>query len=355
LLPLDLARYSPHSQSMTLPTDFENAARNRLDGLAKPRGSLGRLEDLAIILARIQRSDIVTTRPRRLVLFAGDHGVVESGVSAWPSAVTALMIATIIGGGAASSVLARETDADLRIIDVGSLGDTPINPPAFYRDARVRHGSRNLAHEAALTLEEFDAAWAVGADEAKAALHAGFRIIAAGEMGIGNTTAAACLTILIAGVPIDQAVGRGAGADDAVMTAKRRVVSAAVEREANREIKAAIAALCGLEITAMAGFFATAATLGLVILLDGYVTTAAALIAERLCPGTARAMIAGHQSAEPGHAKALASLGLEPLLHFDMRLGEGTGALTAMPLLDAAAAIFNQMASLEDVGVARCD
>jgi nicotinate-nucleotide--dimethylbenzimidazole phosphoribosyltransferase len=340
---------------MALTIDFENAARKRLDGLAKPRGSLGQLENLAVTLARIQQSDRIATRPRRLVLFAGDHGVVDSGVSAWPSAVTTLMIATIVGGGAASSVLARETDTDLRIIDVGSLDSTPSDPPGFYRDARVRRGTRNLAQEAALTVAEFDAAWAVGADEAKAASQAGFRIVTAGEMGIGNTTPAACLTMLIAGAPLDQAVGRGAGAGDEVMATKRRVVAAAVEGEADREIKTAIAALCGLEIAAMAGFFANAATLGLVILLDGYVTTAAALIAEQLSPGTARAMIAGHQSAEPGHKSALDFLGLEPLLRFDMRLGEGTGALTAMPLLDAAAAIFNQMASLEEVGVARRD
>jgi nicotinate-nucleotide--dimethylbenzimidazole phosphoribosyltransferase len=340
---------------MTLQSEFEDAARNRLDGLAKPRGSLGQLEDVAVALARIQQSDTIATRPRRLVLFAGDHGVVESGVSAWPSAVTTLMIATIVGGGAASSVLARETGTDLRIVDVGSLGDAPSDAPGFYRDARIRRGTRDLAHEAALTRAEFDAAWAIGADEASAAAKAGFRIVAAGEMGIGNTTSAACLTMLIAGTPLDQAVGRGAGADDAVMMAKRRIVAAAVAREAGREIKAAIAALCGLEIAAMAGFYATAATLGLVIVLDGYVTTAAALIAERLCPGTARWVIAGHQSAEPGHASALSFLGLEPLLRFDMRLGEGTGALTAMPLLDSAAAIFNQMASLEEAGVARRD
>lgn len=333
----------------------ENTARKRLDGLAKPRGSLGRLEDLAITLTQIQQSDTIATRPRRLVLFAGDHGVVESGVSAWPSEVTTHMIATIIGGGSASAVLAQRTETDLRLIDVGSLGNAPSDAPAFYRDARVRRGTRNLAAQPALTQQEFDAAWLVGVDEANASANAGFRIVAAGEMGIGNTTAAACLTALIAGVSTDLAVGRGAGADDTVMVAKRRIVTLAVEREAQNEIKAAITALCGLEIAAMAGFFVTAAQLNLVIVLDGYVTTAAALIAEQICPGTARAMIAGHQSAEPGHAKALGFLGLEPLLRLNMRLGEGTGALTAMPLLDSAATIFNQMASLEDVGIARRD
>lgn len=335
--------------------DFEQAALTRLGGLAKPRGSLGQLETLAVTLARIQRSDTIATRPRRLVLFAGDHGVVASGVSAWPSAVTTLMIDTIISGGAASSVLARESETDLRIVDVGSHGDPPCNRPSFYRDARVQSGTRNLAHEPALTLQEFDAAWGVGVQEADAAAQAGFRIVAAGEMGIGNTTPAACLALLIAGVPLSQAVGRGAGADDLMMTTKRQIVASAVAREAPKESKTAIAALSGLEIAAMAGFFAAAARLGLVILLDGYVTTAAALIAEQLCPGTVRGMIAAHQSAEPGHAGALRFLGLEPLLRFNMRLGEGTGALTALPLLDAAAAIFNHMVSLEDVGVARRD
>lgn len=333
---------------------MEALARARLDALAKPRGSLGRLEDIAVALARSQNSLSPRTRPRRLVLFAADHGVVASGVSAWPSDVTGLMIATILRGGAASSVLARETGTELRLIDVGSLSQPPADPPSFYRDARVRAGSRNLAEEAALTPDEFEAAWAVGRQEAERAAREGCAVVAAGEMGIGNTTSAACLTMLLAGAPIDIAVGPGAGADETIVAAKRAVVGSAVAREAG-DADAAIPALAGLEIAAMAGFYAAAASGGMTIILDGYVATAAALIAERRASGTARAMIAAHRSAEPGHERALAKLGLKPLLEMDMRLGEGTGALAAMPLIDQAGAILRDMMLLEEIGVARRD
>ena len=336
------------------PQAMEVLARARLDALAKPRGSLGRLEDIAVALACSQNSLTPRTRPRHLVLFAADHGVVVSGVSAWPSDVTGLMIATILRGGAASSVLARETGTELRLIDVGSLAQPPANPPGFYRDARVRAGSRNLANEAALTPAEFEAAWAVGKQEAERAAGEGCALVAAGEMGIGNTTSAACLTALLADVPIDIVVGPGAGADDAIVAVKRAVVARALTREATDPLSA-IPALAGLEIAAMAGFYATAASGGLTIILDGYVATAAALVAEQLAPGTARAMIAAHRSAEPGHERALAKLGLQPLLEMSMRLGEGTGALAAMPLIDQAGAILRDMMLLEEIGVARRD
>jgi nicotinate-nucleotide--dimethylbenzimidazole phosphoribosyltransferase len=339
---------------MGKPQAMEALARARLDALAKPRGSLGRLEDIAVALARSQDSLTPRTRPRRLVLFAADHGVVASGVSAWPSDVTGLMIATILRGGAASSVLARETGTELRLIDVGSLAQPPANPPGFYRDARVRAGSRNLANEAALTPAEFEAAWAVGKQEAERAAREGCMLVAAGEMGIGNTTSAACLTAMLAGVPIDIAVGPGAGADETIVAVKRAVVARALTREAT-DSASAIPALAGLEIAAMAGFYATAASGGLTIILDGYVATAAALVAEQLAPGTARAMIAAHRSAEPGHERALAKLGLQPLLEMGMRLGEGTGALAAMPLIDQAGAILREMMLLEEIGVARRD
>jgi nicotinate-nucleotide--dimethylbenzimidazole phosphoribosyltransferase len=174
-----------------------------------------------------------------------------------------------------------------------------------------------------------------------------------GEMGIGNTTPAACLTMLLAGAAADVAVGRGAGADDATLANKRQIVGAAVARARPMlaaEPEAAIAAVAGFEIIAMAGCFATAARAGLTLLLDGYVTTAAALVAEHLHPGTARQMIAAHRSAEPGHGAALARLGLEPLLDWQMRLGEGSGALVALPLLDSAAALIGQVALLSEIG-----
>ena len=325
------------------------AALAHLDALAKPRGSLGALEALAARLAATQGTLKPQTRPRRIVLFAADHGCVAAGVSAWPSAVTQLMVGTIAAGKAASSVLARNTGTDLRLVDVGTLGPKLEPAPEFYRYAPVRAGTGNLAVEPAMTVTEFDQAWAIGADEAVRALAEGCKVVAAGEMGIGNTTPSACLAMLLSDVPLDHAVGPGAGSDDKVMASKREVVAVAVGRARRGTDKAAIAALAGLELVAMAGFYAAAAEAGLTVVLDGYVSGAAALIAQRLAPTCTARMIAGHCSAEPGHRHVLAKLGLAPVLDWSMRLGEGTGALLAMPMLDAAAAIMTEMATLAEV------
>jgi nicotinate-nucleotide--dimethylbenzimidazole phosphoribosyltransferase len=387
-----------------------NAQRiwSHLDALAKPRRSLGRLEALAVRLALTQRSLNPVVWPRRLVIFAGDHGVVARGVSAWPSDVTALMVGTMLMGRASSSALAAAHDCSIRLVDVGVASAKPQSPPAFYRDARVAPGTRDLSVEAAMTPSQFDAAWQVGADEAERAFGEGHRVLIAGEMGIGNTTPAACLTMLLANVPTETAVGRGAGLDDAALTKKRDLVASAVARvragagsaageraksslavgrdaadarapaapaaprgeapwragdsgdRASRitpeaSLRPAIEAVAGFEIVAMAGYFAMGARLGATVLLDGYVATSAALIAEHLQPGVAKAMIAAHCSAEPGHSAALSNLGLEPLLDWGMRLGEGTGALVALPLLDSAAALLRDVAALSDLGVPRGD
>lgn len=324
-----------------------------LDALAKPQGSLGRLEALAIQLAVAQQDLAARTKPRRIVLFAADHGVIESGVSAWPSAVTTVMMETIIARKATSTALAAAQMADLRLVDVGT-----IHPPqtggqtGSYHDARIAAGTANLADGPAMTKDQFHAAWVVGEVEARLAFDQGFVLLIAGEMGIGNTTPAACLTMLLSGADSETATGRGAGADDAILANKRAIVARASQRAGgllDADPALAIADVAGFEIAAMAGFFAQAAAQGSTVLLDGYVTTAAALIAERLAPGTAKNMIAAHLSAEPGHRAALDHLGLDPLLEWNMRLGEGTGALTALPLLDSAAALLNDVAKLSDI------
>lgn len=325
-----------------------------LDALAKPQRSLGILEGLAVRLATIQQRLDPVTMPRRLVLFAGDHGVVAQGVSAWPSAVTGLMVGTIMAGRATSNALAAAHRCDLRLVDVGIASPMPAPHPMFFHQARIAPGTMDLATGAAMTMAHFDSAWAVGVDEARRAHHEGYALLIAGEMGIGNTTSAACLTALLADVPTEKAVGRGAGADDTVLATKHRIVATAVAHA--RPLladgpRAAIARVAGFELVAMAGFFAEAARCGATLLLDGYVATAAALIAERLNPGTARAMIAAHRSAEPGHTGALAALRLEPLLDWHMRLGEGTGALVALPMLDSAAALLRDVATLTDLGI----
>jgi nicotinate-nucleotide--dimethylbenzimidazole phosphoribosyltransferase len=336
----------------------EQAVWAHLDALAKPRRSLGRLEEIAVALALTQGRIDPRTRPRRVVLFAGDHGCVADGVSAWPSAVTGMMVGTILAGAATSNALAAANDCPLRLVDVGVAGPRPVDPPAFFRDARIGDGSASLAHGPALTRAQFDAAWQVGVDEADRAVAEGATLLIAGEMGIGNTTPAACLTALLTGLAGDAAVGRGAGADDATRATKARVVKAAVARAAPllaEDPTTAIASVCGYEIAAMAGFYARGGALGCTLLLDGYVATAAALIAERLAPSTVRSMIAGHRSAEPGHAAALAALGLVPILEWEMRLGEASGALVALPLLDAAAALLTDVARLDAIGADRAD
>jgi nicotinate-nucleotide--dimethylbenzimidazole phosphoribosyltransferase len=335
-----------------------------LDSLTKPARSLGRLEDLAARLCEIQQTLSPQTMPRRLVLFAADHGVAAAGVTAWPSEVTRLMIANIREGGAASSVLARQTQTELVLIDVGVLGaeilDDRLKGSAGaairFRSRRIRPGTRDLSEQPALSVDEFEQGLRVGREEARAAVADGVRVVATGEMGIGNTTPAACLALLLADVPLEEAVGRGAGADDKTLARKRAVVARATSRVRGQRADdplAGVAAVAGLEIAAMAGFFVEAHAAGLTVLLDGYVASAAALVAEMIAPGTSRSMIAAHLSAEPGHRRVLDRLGLEPFLHWQMRLGEGTGALLLLPLVDAAAALTNQMARLEDRGINR--
>jgi len=330
-------------------------AQAHLDALAKPQRSMGRLELLAVRLATVQQRLDPITRPRRLVLFAGDHGVVAQGVSAWPSEVTGLMVATMASRRATSSALAAAHGCDVRLIDTGTIGTPLTDPPPFYHYVAVAAGTSDLSTGPAMTAAEFDAGWEIGAGEARRAVEQGFAVLIAGEMGIGNTTPAACLTMLLAGASADEAVGRGAGVDDVTFARKRAIVAQAAARAqpliATRP-REAIAAVAGFEIAAMAGFFAEGARLKSTLLLDGYVATAAALAAERLVPGTAGQMIAAHCSAEPGHVHALARLGLDPLLDWGMRLGEGTGALVALPMLDSAAALLRGVAKLTDIGTA---
>jgi nicotinate-nucleotide--dimethylbenzimidazole phosphoribosyltransferase len=328
--------------------------RRHLDRLAKPPGSLGRLEELAGRLCSIQQTLSPSTRPRRLVIFASDHGVVAEGVTAWPSSVTGVMIRSILGGGAACTVLADSCGADLQLIDVGTQSE-PLSPRPNYKVRKIGPGTANLARGPAMSLAEFEHALTIGREEARNALDDGMRLVASGEIGIGNTTSASCLAMLLADVGLDRAVGRGAGADDATLARKRQVVEQAVSRARRRidnDVRAAIAEVAGFEIVAMAGFSLEAHRLGLTIVLDGMIATAAALIAEALEPGATGSMIAAHRSEEPAHAPMLDQLGLDPLLSdWRLRLGEGTGALLAMPMIDAAAAMISRMDTLESLGI----
>lgn len=329
---------------MSLPS-----AQARLDALAKPPGSLGRLERLALRLAATQGRLDPRTRPRRLVIFAGDHGVVADGVGLWPSAVTGAMMRLMREGRSSASALGRAAGAEFLLVDAGSLAEGIAPGPGFL-DGRVGRGTASLAHGPAMSVAEFDAAWALGVRVAGEAAGQGIAVLALGEMGIGNTTAAAALGALLTGAPPEAMVGPGAGASAESLGRKRAVVAAAVARaRAEPDLRAAIAGLCGYEIAALAGCIAEGSRQRLTVVLDGLIVGAAALVAQRLAPGALEGAIAAHVGAEPGHARMLTELGLEPFLDWELRLGEGSGAALLLPLLDAAAALLTDVATLAEV------
>jgi nicotinate-nucleotide--dimethylbenzimidazole phosphoribosyltransferase len=329
--------------------------RTHLDGLAKPPGSLGRLEQLAARLCEVQQTLSPVTRPRACVLFAADHGVVAAGVSAWPSAVTTAVCDMVLAGKSASAVMARQTDTSLGLVDVGLI--RPPRPQHAHGtvplvSARVRAGTRNLALEPALSPAEFQQAWEVGEREAHRAVEAGAKLLLAGELGIGNTTAAACVTRLILNCDTESVLGPGAGATPETLARKRNVITDSLRYRVlyQADSRAGLAAVCGLELAALAGFFAAAHALEVAVLVDGFIATSAALMAETLAPGTVRHLLATHQSPEPGHALQLAALGLTPALEgWGLRLGEATGALTLLPLFDLAAGLVTNMGTLDQV------
>ncbi|MGH6815382.1 MAG: nicotinate-nucleotide--dimethylbenzimidazole phosphoribosyltransferase [Hyphomicrobiaceae bacterium] len=334
-------------QPSGLPAKIE--AQRRLDALAKPMGSLGRLERLAVRLAETQNRLDPRTGPRRLVLFAGDHGVVAEGIGPWPSDVTAAMVRTILDGQACSSALARTFGAEIVVVDAGSKTAEPLRH-AGYRDWRAGRGTRNLAREPAMTADEFRQAWRTGERAAEEAVHAGTAVMALGEMGIGNTTPAACLAALLTGSPAAAVVGPGAGTVPGGLERKIALVEQAVARvRLADDPVAAMAAVAGFEIVALAGCIAAGARWGVTVVLDGFIVAAAALVARTLEPNALCTAIAAHRGSEPGHAGVLEHLGLQPFLEWDLRLGEGTGALLLLPLLDAAAALLTEVATLAAV------
>ena len=325
------------------------AARDRHDALAKPAGSLGALEALGVRLAAMAGAcpPPIPTRPA-LIVAAGDHGVHAEGVTPWPQEVTAAVATAICTGGAASSVLATQVGASVAVVDVGMVADTP--PHERLVDARVRRGTRNLLTEDAMTLEEVDAAIVAGASLAQRHIEAGADLLVTGDMGIANTTASACLVAAFTGASADVVTGRGAGIDDTTLTHKAAVVARAVERHGTgHEPLATLAALGGLEHAALVGVMLAGAAARVPVVLDGVITNAAALAATAVAPDAVSCLVAGHRSVEPGAAIALKHLELDPLLDLDLRLGEGTGALLAVPLVQSAAAILNDMALLAEL------
>lgn len=332
--------------------EWEARAWMRLDSLTKPPRSLGRLEELAVHVAVAQGTDRPEASPSAIVLAAGDHGVVAEGVTPWPSEVTTAMVANFVTGGAAINQIAGQVGARLVLLDVGVKGDTSAMEGVLQRT--VRTGTRNLAVEAAMSREEACQALMAGAEVAMALADEGVRVIATGEMGIGNSTPAAALVAAYTGVPVDRVVGRGTGADDAMLQRKKDVIERALKLHAPRrdDPLGTLSALGGLEIAAMAGVVIGAAVSRVPVVCDGLISTAAALAAVAVCPQCVRYLIASHLSAEPGHHVALVALELEPFLHLGMRLGEGTGAALALGVLGSACAVMNGMATFDEAGIA---
>jgi nicotinate-nucleotide--dimethylbenzimidazole phosphoribosyltransferase len=339
--------------SITPPdVDVAAAARARQDRLTKPPGSLGRLEELSVWVASCQGAcpPRQFVRPR-VVVFAGDHGVTTAGVSAYPAEVTAQMVANFDAGGAAINVLAEAAGASVRVVDIAVDVAEPLSSSIGAH--KVRRGSGNIATEDAMAADEATAAIEAGRRIADEEVDSGADLLIAGDMGIGNTTAATTLIAALTNSEPVAVVGRGTGIDDAGWARKTAAIRDALYRA--RELSAdpvGLLRVCGgADLAAIAGFCAQAAVRRTPVLLDGVVVTAAALVADRLAPGARQWWQAGHRSTEPAHAVALQQLGLEPIIDMRMRLGEGTGAAVALPVLRAAVAALASMATFDEAGI----
>jgi len=334
---------------MTHPTshEFEAALQARIDGKTKPLGALGRIEALAAQIARAQASLTPRMEACRLILLAGDHGIAAEGVSAYPQEVTRQMVLNFLGGGAAANVFARQAGIPVTVVDCGVAG--PAIADARLLSRRIGPGTANALHGPAMTRTECEAALAMGQGLAR---EGEFDALCLGEMGIGNTSAAALLAAKITGGALAGFIGRGTGLDAAGLARKGAVLAQAAVRTAPRLGGAeALVEYGGFEIAAMAGAMLGAAEARRMVLVDGFIAGAAALAALDIRPDIRGHLVFAHRSAEQGHAALLEALGAEPLLDLGLRLGEGSGALLAWPLLRASAAMLNEMASFESAAV----
>ena len=327
------------------------AARARQLQLTKPPGSLGRLEELGVTLAAMQGQQHPQLDKVWISVFAADHGVVAEGVSAFPQVVTAEMVRNFARGGAAISVLAREWNARLEVVNVGTV--QPLEDLPGVLDARIGPGTANFVHEPAMSLEQLHDALEAGREAAERAAIGGAQLFIGGEMGIGNTTSAAAIACSLLGLPAAQLAGPGTGLDADGVAHKSLVIERALAKQRSDQPLIALQRLGGFEIAALTGVYLRCAQLNLPALVDGFITTAAALAAVRFRPELADWLFYSHCSAEPGHRRLLQALEARPLLDLGMRLGEGSGAAVAMPLLRAAAALHARMATFAEAGVSQ--
>ncbi|HRD64667.1 MAG TPA: nicotinate-nucleotide--dimethylbenzimidazole phosphoribosyltransferase [Candidatus Competibacter sp.] len=327
------------------------AARGRQSQLTKPPGSLGRLEDFGVVLAAMQGTQQPRVDHVWITVFAGDHGVTAEGVSAFPQVVTAEMVRNFARGGAAISVLAREWNARLEVVNVGTV--QPLEDLPGVLDARVGSGTANFVHGPAMTVAQLHDALIAGRDAAERAAIGGAHLFVGGEMGIGNTTSAVAVACSLLGLPAAQLAGPGTGLDAVGVVRKALVIERALAQHRSDQPLVALQRLGGFEIAALAGAYLRCGQLGVPALVDGFIATVAALVAVRLQPQLAAWLFYAHCSAEPGHRRLLDALDVKPLLDMGMRLGEGSGAAVAMPILRAAAALHARMATFTEAGVSQ--
>jgi nicotinate-nucleotide--dimethylbenzimidazole phosphoribosyltransferase len=331
-------------------------ARAHLDNLTKPLGSLGRLEDIAALFVAIRKGDLALPLKKAAYVFAADHGIVAEGVSAYPQEVTRQMVLNFLRDGAAINVLAKLHNADLTIIDVGVDADLGDLPGLLHR--KVRLGTRNMLHESAMTEDEMLRAVQVGLELAAGGLQKKQTLIAVGEMGIGNTTSASAITAVLTGHPPAAVTGKGTGLDPRAHEHKISVVDAVLQKHFGNALRISdvkplevLRRVGGLEIAAMVGLFLGAARHQIPVITDGFISTAAAALAYAVQPRVRDCLFVGHRSGEPGHRFLLEYLGLDPILALDMRLGEGTGAVLAIPVIESALRLYSDMATFASAGV----
>jgi nicotinate-nucleotide--dimethylbenzimidazole phosphoribosyltransferase len=331
-------------------------ARVHLDALTKPLGSLGMLEDIAAQMVSIRMEDFVEPLRKAVYVFAADHGITAEGVSAYPREVTRQMVLNFLTQGAAINVLAKLHHVEMNVVDVGVEADFDGVDGLLHH--KVRKGTRNMLCEPAMSDVELAQAVEVGLKLAADAKAQGKSLLAVGEMGIGNTTAASAITSILANTPVVSVTGKGTGLDMKALTHKRQIIGAVVEKhfpaiENNSRPDPLDVLRCvgGLEIASMMGLILGAARHGIAVVADGFISTAAAAIAFAIEPRARGYLFAGHQSEEPGHQVLLEYIGLKPILSMGMRLGEGTGAVLAMPIIESAMALYNEMATFASAGV----
>jgi nicotinate-nucleotide--dimethylbenzimidazole phosphoribosyltransferase len=345
----ELAQLTSHIKP--LDPEWMARAQERLDSLTKPQGSLGRLEELAAQYVAIREELFPRLEIKRVVVFAGDHGVVAEKVSAYPQEVTFQMVYNFIQGGAGINVLARHAGARVEVVDIGVNHD--FEPALNLISRKVAYGTRDMAQEPAMTREEALRAIWVGVERAQEALEDGVDVLAAGDMGIGNTTPAAALATVFTGRPVGAVSGRGTGIDTNTYSHKVAVINRALalNKPTPDDPLGALAAVGGLEIAGITGLILGAAAARRPLILDGFIATAGALVAAQLVPAVTNYLIAAHRSVEPGHQIMLDHLGLTPLFNLKMRLGEGTGAALGIGLLEAGWRIYREMATFAEASV----